>query len=130
MSFFCLDAGRISSRSTGTPNETRKRRRVRDRIQSGGASGGGATSCDQREAERSVENTEGVLESAGGKSGNVRSSGGKRLARKGSVVDMMSSGLRPSKSGIGWRVPSTHVRPTMTTVNLRMATGPLVMPQA
>lgn len=33
ISFFCLDAGRISSRSTGTPRETRKRRRIRDRIQ-------------------------------------------------------------------------------------------------
>ena len=51
-SFFCLEAGRISSRSTGTPKETRKRRRMRERIQSGGWSGGGATSWDQREAER------------------------------------------------------------------------------
>ena len=53
-SFFCLDAGRISSRSTGTPRETRKRRRMRERIQSGGWRGGGATSWDQREAERGV----------------------------------------------------------------------------
>lgn len=30
MSFFCLDAGKISSRSTGTPRETRKSRRMRD----------------------------------------------------------------------------------------------------
>jgi hypothetical protein len=45
MSFFCLEAGRISSRSTGTPRETRKRRRMRERTQSGGCSGGGATSC-------------------------------------------------------------------------------------
>ena len=36
MSFFCLEAGRISSRSTGTPRETRKRRRMRDRTQFGG----------------------------------------------------------------------------------------------
>lgn len=43
-SFFCFDAGRISSKSTGTPRETRNRRRVRERIQSGGAKGGGATS--------------------------------------------------------------------------------------
>lgn len=35
-SFFCLEAGRISSRSTGTPRETRKRRRMRDLIQFGG----------------------------------------------------------------------------------------------
>jgi hypothetical protein len=44
MSFFCLEAGRISSRSTGTPRETRKSRRMRERIQLGGWSGGGATS--------------------------------------------------------------------------------------
>lgn len=44
ISFFCFDAGRISSRSTGTPSETRNSRRIRDRTQSGGCSGGGATS--------------------------------------------------------------------------------------
>ena len=32
-SFFCFEAGRISSRSTGTPRETRKRRRIRDLTQ-------------------------------------------------------------------------------------------------
>lgn len=58
MSFFCLDAGRISSRSTGTPRETRNRRRIRERIQLGGCSGGGATSCDQREALRGVKKME------------------------------------------------------------------------
>lgn len=56
MSFFCLEAGRISSRSTGTPRETRKRRRIRERIQLGGWRGGGATSWDQREALRWVIN--------------------------------------------------------------------------
>lgn len=44
MSFFCFEAGRISSRSTGTPRETRKSRRIRDLTQFGGCSGGGATS--------------------------------------------------------------------------------------
>ena len=44
MSFFCFDAGRISSRSTGTPKDTRNNRRVRDRTQFGGCNGGGATS--------------------------------------------------------------------------------------
>lgn len=53
-SFFCLDAGRISSKSTGTPRETRNRRRIRDLTQFWGWSGGGATSCDHRERERSV----------------------------------------------------------------------------
>lgn len=53
-SFFCFEAGRISSRSTGTPRETRKRRRIRDLTQFWGWRGGGATSWDQRERERSV----------------------------------------------------------------------------
>lgn len=46
MSFFCLLAGRISSRSTGTPKETRKRRRMRERSQLGGWRGGGAESWE------------------------------------------------------------------------------------
>lgn len=58
MSFFCLEAGRISSRSTGTPNETKNRRRIRERTQFGGCKGGGATSCDHRERLRSVRKTE------------------------------------------------------------------------
>lgn len=56
-SFFCFEAGRISSRSTGTPRETRNRRRIRDFVQLGGCSGGGATSCDQSDNDRSVLNT-------------------------------------------------------------------------
>lgn len=56
MSFFCFEAGRISSRSTGTPRETRNRRRIRERTQLGGWRGGGATSWAQREAERGVRN--------------------------------------------------------------------------
>lgn len=36
MSFFWVEAGRISSRETGIPRLTRKRRRIRDRIQLGG----------------------------------------------------------------------------------------------
>ena len=50
---FCLLGGRISSRSTGTPRLTRKRRRIRERVQLGGCIGGGETSCCQRERERS-----------------------------------------------------------------------------
>jgi hypothetical protein len=56
MSFFCLEAGRISSRSTGTPRETRNSRRIRERTQSGGCSGGGATSCVHNDLLRSVRN--------------------------------------------------------------------------
>lgn len=44
MSFFCFDAGRISSRSTGTPRDTRNSRRIRDLTQFCGCRGGGATS--------------------------------------------------------------------------------------
>lgn len=97
-SFFCLDAGRISSKSTGTPRETRKRRRVRERIQSGGARGGGATNCDQSDAERGVRKIEESLD-IGGNAGRSSASGGKRLARHGSSTEMASSGPRPSKSG-------------------------------
>lgn len=56
MSFFCVEAGRISSRETGIPRLTRKSRRMRDRIQSGGWRGGGATNCDQSDADRGVRN--------------------------------------------------------------------------
>jgi len=56
MSFFCLLAGNISSRSTGTPRETRKRRRMRERSQLGGAKGGGAISWVYRDSDRSERN--------------------------------------------------------------------------
>ena len=54
MSFFCFEAGRISSRSTGTPSETKNSRRMRERTQFGGCRGGGATSCDHSDRLRSV----------------------------------------------------------------------------
>jgi hypothetical protein len=79
-SFFCLLAGRISSRSTGTPRETRKRRRMRERIQSGGWSGGGATSWDQREALRGVRKM-GLSDLESGERVGGVSSGGKRALR-------------------------------------------------
>lgn len=56
ISFFCFEAGRISSRSTGTPRDTRKSRRMRERTQSGGCNGGGATSCVHSDLLRSVRN--------------------------------------------------------------------------
>ena len=58
MSFFCFDAGSISSRSTGTPKDTRKSRRIRDRVQLGGCKGGGATSCVQSDRDRLFRKTE------------------------------------------------------------------------
>lgn len=56
MSFFCFEAGKISSRSTGTPRETRNSRLMRDRTQSGGCNGGGATSCVHNDLLRSERN--------------------------------------------------------------------------
>lgn len=69
MSFFCFDAGNISSRSTGTPKDTRKRRRIRDRTQFGGCNGGGATSWDHKERLRSVRNIEFWSDGGGGAGG-------------------------------------------------------------
>lgn len=100
MSFFCFEAGRISSRSTGTPSETRNRRRVRERIQSGGARGGGATSWDQRDADRGVVKVDESFDN-GGKGGRSSISRGKRLAKQSSVAEITLSGLISSKSGIG-----------------------------
>jgi hypothetical protein len=91
MSFFCLEAGRISSRSTGTPRETRKRRRIRERIQFGGCSGGGATSCDHREALRGVRKM-GFSVETGGRTDVSIVSGGKRLFMNDSVAVWISSG--------------------------------------
>merc|ERR1711939_656023 len=66
MSFFCLDAGRISS-------------------------GGGATSCDQRDALLGVKNMEFSTES-GGKTEVSIESGGKRAFMYDSVAACISSG--------------------------------------
>jgi hypothetical protein len=101
MSFFCLEAGRISSRSTGTPSDTRKRRRILDRIQFGGWRGGGATSCDQREALRWVRKTGFSLKAAGTVEVSMVS-GGNSWSRYGSVAAMTSAGdSRLSKLRMG-----------------------------
>ena len=67
--FFCLEAGRISSKSTGTPNDTKKSRRMRDLTQFGGCNGGGATSWDHKDRERSLVNMaeESEIDSRGGR---------------------------------------------------------------
>ena len=107
MSFFCLEAGRISSRSMGTPRETRKRRRMRERIQFGGWRGGGATSWSQREALRGVRKTE-FSAVRGGRTEVSIISGGKRAFMYGSVAAWISSGeSRSAKSKTGLRVVST-----------------------
>ena len=66
-SLFCLDGGNISSRSTGTPRETRKSRRIRERVQLGGCIGGGETSCCHSERERSERKGEVVAGSIAGR---------------------------------------------------------------
>ena len=102
MSFFCFDAGKISSRSTGTPRETRKRRRMRDRTQFGGCNGGGATSCDQSERLRSVRNIELDFDGNGGTAGYASLVEGNITSRYGLVAAMISSRLSKSlKSSSG-----------------------------
>lgn len=101
MSFFCLEAGRISSRSTGTPRETRNKRRIRDRIQFGGCSGGGATSCDQRDALLGVKKME-FSAVIGGSIEVSIVSGGKSSFIYGSVAACISLGdSRSSKFKTG-----------------------------
>ena len=81
MSFFCFEAGKISSKSTGTPRETRKRRRMRDRTQLGGCKGGGATSCDHKERLRSVRKMEFRSVGRAGASGYISLVDGKISSR-------------------------------------------------
>jgi len=118
MSFFCLDAGRISSRSTGTPSETRNSLLIRDRIQFGGCSGGGATSCDQRDALLGVKNMEFSTES-GGKTEVSIESGGKRAFMYDSVAACISSGessSAKSRTGYEW-ISSVHLLGTALLEN-------------
>ncbi len=93
--FFCLLAGRISSRSTGTPRDTRNRRRMRERTQFGGCKGGGATSCDQSERLRSVRKTDVLSEMffAGWGSKLSCDVRGKRSSRYISVAESRSSSV-------------------------------------
>lgn len=91
MSFFCFDAGNISSKSTGTPRETRNKRRIRDLTQFGGCSGGGATNCDHKESERSLLKmaAESGMGSKGGKD-EIACVSGKRVSRESLVADNKS----------------------------------------
>jgi hypothetical protein len=91
ISFFCFDAGKISSKSTGTPSETRNRRRIRDLTQFGGCNGGGATNCDHKERDRSLLKmaVESGIGSNGGKEETVFVSGN-RASRESLVVDKRS----------------------------------------
>jgi hypothetical protein len=91
ISFFCFDAGKISSKSTGTPKETRNRRRIRDLTQFGGCNGGGATNCDHRESERSLLKMA-VESGMGSRAGREEIScvSGKRVSRESLVADNMS----------------------------------------
>jgi len=64
--FFFPEAGRISSRFTGMPSETRKSRRIRERFQSGGFSGPGAASWFHCDIARSLSSRSVGTEGSGG----------------------------------------------------------------
>ena len=105
MSFFCLEAGSISSRSTGTPNDTRNSRRIRERTQLGGCNGGGATSCDQSERLLSVRKMELELGGGGAGSGYGFLVVGNISSRYEFVASTMSSRVSKSlKSSNGWQI--------------------------
>jgi len=91
MSFFCFEAGRISSRSTGTPRDTRNSRLILERIQLGGCKGGGATNCDHSEALRGVRKIGFSAETTGSIDLSMVS-GGNRESMYDSVADCTSSG--------------------------------------
>lgn len=103
MSFFCLEAGSISSRSTGTPSETKKSRRMRERTQLGGCKGGGATSCDHRERLRSVRKIEGFSSTEDDGKATEFWVVGNTSSKYGSVAVMkLSKELSPLKSSTGF----------------------------
>ena len=91
ISFFCFDAGKISSRSTGTPRDTRNKCRIRDFTQFGGCNGGGATNCDHKESDRSLLKmaVDSGIGSTTGKEGIV-SVAGNRVSRELLVKDKRS----------------------------------------
>lgn len=87
---FCFDGGRISSRSTGTPSDTRNSLRILLRVQFGGCIGGGCTSCCQSERDRSERKGELLDMSKGGiDDGGVVESG--KIASRYGVVRSCSS---------------------------------------
>lgn len=102
ISFFCFDAGRISSRSTGTPRDTRKSLLMRERIQSGGCKGGGAANCDHKDALLGLKNI-GLSFGGEGRGGTVSTSGGYNASRYGSEAIKISSESSPSRSNIGFK---------------------------
>ena len=95
-SFFCLEAGNISSRSMGTPRDTRNKRRIRDRSQFGGCSGGGATNWAHSEALLSVRNIELSRGSSSRRDGSSGISTAYRPFRCSEVAVMTSAGLSSS----------------------------------
>lgn len=78
---FCLEGGKISSRSTGTPKDTRNNRRILLRVQFGGCIGGGDTSCCQSESERSERKGELFVMSSGGSVDGGAGESGKMASR-------------------------------------------------
>ena len=64
---------------------------MRERTQLGGWSGGGATSCDHRDRERSVRKVELVSGRGGGGSGGSSAVVGYNASRCGDMASMMDS---------------------------------------
>ena len=114
---FCFEGGRISSRSTGTPRDTRKRRRILLLVQLGGCIGGGETSCCQRERARSERNGEELDMSTGGREEGGGAESGNMVSRYGDIVSWRSDSERStfrSSGGCGnvswWQVGQVYDR--------------------
>lgn len=109
---FCFEGGRISSKSTGTPRLTRKRRRMRLRVQFGGAMGGGERSCWVRLRLRGERKREGVLDEVGwgGSSRESEGSGvvGKMVERCWEAWVASSVGERAVRFRCGWNDKSAY----------------------
>ena len=98
---FCLEGGNISSRSTGTPSETRNRRRIRLLVQFGGAIGGGWRSCCHNESDRSEGKAVPVM-SEGADCAVVDLESGNIMSRYGSIEESISVGV--AKFNEGWKI--------------------------
>lgn len=84
---FCFEGGNISSRSTGTPSETRNSLRILLRVQFGGCIGGGCTSCCHSESDLSDKKGELLDMSNGG----IDEGGGVELGKMASRYGVVSS---------------------------------------
>lgn len=98
-SLFCFDGGNISSRSTGTPRDTRKSLRIRLLVQFGGCMGGGETSCCHNESDLSDKNADGGCISISDAGFVIVVSSGKMEVKYASTVFRRVSSEEKSSSG-------------------------------